>query len=278
MAGISPTPLLKVLVNTMSNCLYCGKEFVKKSSTHTFCSSNCRKNYHCEIPSNPTIELTDKICPVCGKSFLSTRFNKKYCSNECSHTAKLERERKRQRKIYVSKPKPKFKKICMICGNEFETHKHNQKYCSNCGYLGVRSKHIKTDPHPKKDTVIKKVCLCCGNEFTPVNKAQKYCSPDCFYKRFKPTYRICKCCGTKFLATSDSQIYCSEYCRLVMREDYTPVIKSPAEKSNLDKLVDEADACGLSYGQYKAQIAMGKTFEELKALHERHLQKRSDIL
>ena len=208
---------------SMANCIYCGKKFVKKSSTHTFCSVKCRLLYAADHVDNLPVK-EEKTCPVCGKIFSSPFRGQIFCSYTCRYKFNLE---------------------------------------------NLRQKHI-------AKPIVKKICKWCGKEFTPVNNAQKYCSRLCLRQRFKPTYRICKCCGTKFLATSDSQIYCSDECKLIMREDDTPVVKSPAEKSNLDKLVDEADACGLSYGNYKAQLAMGKTFEELKVLHD--VQKRSDDL
>lgn len=40
--------------------------------------------------------------------------------------------------------------------------------------------------------------------------------------------------------------------------------KPPKTGKNLDDWIAEAAACGLSYGNYRAALSFGKTFDELK--------------
>ena len=91
----------------------------------------------------------------------------------------------------------------------------------------------------------------------------------------------CKFCGKVFEAINPNQIYCSVDCRyehtLAESKKKTAERKNPAppilrakkkKKRTIDDYIAESEACGLSYGQYKAQLRLGKTFEELKAAYE----------
>ena len=186
------------------------------------------------------IEFDDKFCLICGKKFVSSYGWQKYCSDECSRKAELIRSREYQRQKRIANPKPKPGKICAVCGKKFLPNNNSQKFCSaNCRQIFSENKHKIT--------------------------------------RQGETVKLCLCCGKPFVAKLHTQIFCSKECRKNNRnpcnDDFPKIQKAT---SNLDKVIEMADACGLSYGQYKAQLAMGKTFEELKTIHD--VQKRSDDL
>lgn len=95
----------------------------------------------------------------------------------------------------------------------------------------------------------------------------------------------CAWCGDKFTQKKVNQIYCSHICcRLAYnkrRRDERAAAKAELKKlhrkifgerkkitSTLNQVAREADECGLSYGKYKVQLKMGKTYEELKTEYE----------
>ena len=81
-------------------------------------------------------------------------------------------------------------------------------------------------------------CKLCGKEFEPQTKIQKYCSGKCansYWNKFK-----------RFEALEKIQ----------RREE---------RDRCLNKWINEAAQCGLSYGKYRMMIEhFGKTFEELR--------------
>lgn len=92
-------------------------------------------------------------------------------------------------------------------------------------------------------------------------------------KSTKTHKKKCKFCGDWFETDQPNQIYCSAECRrdydLEKHKKQAPVIViEKNKKKTIDDYIAESEACGLSYGQYKAQRRLGKTFEELKAAYE----------
>lgn len=65
--------------NGKSICVFCGKEFVKKTPS-VYCSPECKRSF-----------LEDTIlkatCKVCGKKFTPTPHLKKFCSETCRELA-----------------------------------------------------------------------------------------------------------------------------------------------------------------------------------------------
>lgn len=59
----------------------------------------------------------------------------------------------------------------------------------------------------------------------------------------------------------------SKFCTKKCENDYNTRFPTgdPNAPKTLDEWVQEAKDCGLDYGNYRAQISLGKTFEELKA-------------
>ena len=81
-------------------------------------------------------------------------------------------------------------------------------------------------------------CKLCGKEFEPQSKIQVYCSPECsnkYWRKFKRLEALEK---------------------IQLRQE---------RERRLNKWIDEAAQCGLSYGNYRMMIEhFGKTFEELR--------------
>jgi len=145
-------------------------------------------------------------------------------------------------------------KTCLFCGKEFETKKRTQKFCSSSCVSLYNWQNI---------SPIIKNCALCGKQFHTKVYHQKYCSSECRQKA-QGYLKTCPVCGKQFKTTGKTKIYCSADCRDSKPE--TVCIKR--EPSPFDIRIKEADACGLSYGYYSAQLRLGKTFEELKAAYE----------
>lgn len=91
--------------------------------------------------------------------------------------------------------------------------------------------------------------------------------------RTKTHKKKCKFCGDVFETDQPNQIYCTAECRSDYelehnKEKAPPIVREKKKKRTIDDYIAESEACGLSYGQYKAQRRLGKTFEELKAAYE----------
>lgn len=181
---------------------------------------------------------------------------------------------------------------CLNCGKPID---NNKFYCSVACRLLYHEKTGTT-----KCPTVKRTCKFCGKEFITKSSNRIYCNLKCrrqaellrprrpSEKRrkriIKPIEKICPNCGKTFATIRYNQVYCDKYCKkefdykanqaLKSEKKTIEPVKKPAKNaeptSNLDTLINEAEACGMSYGQYKAQIKFfGKTFEELKAAYER---------
>lgn len=81
---------------------------------------------------------------------------------------------------------------------------------------------------------------------------------------------ICKQCGREFQASYIYTKYCSEECRKKAkreqaRKQIAQLNASSAKAKTLTEWCKEAAECNLDYGNYRALIESGKTFDELKA-------------
>ena len=227
----------------IGTCLFCGKTFEKTSPT-SFCSRSCANTYRAQHRKPSRKIPRYGYCPVCGKKF-SQPFKgiRIYCSPEC----RIKSYAKKKRSVLMIKN-------CLFCGKEFEAKKRTQKLCSS-SCVGLYN-------WQNMSPVIK-TCLSCGKEFETKNPQKKYCSPECRTKA-QGYYKICPVCGKQFKTNSKNRIFCSTVCR-----DAKPETRcTKREPSPFDIRIKEADACGLSYGYYSAQLRLGKTFEELKAAYE----------
>lgn len=90
----------------------------------------------------------------------------------------------------------------------------------------------------------RKACEWCYNEFEAKDNREKYCSASC---RKKAAAEYVKQCQARQKAKTLTD-------KMVARKSKT-----------LAEWVKEANECNLDYGTYRALIASGKTFAELRA-------------
>lgn len=136
---------------------------------------------------------------------------------------------------------------CPFCGKEFVPNTPRQKFCSVkcCNNNSARFGRFEK----KRDAT----CRICGKQFTPKIATEFFCSPECrkeATRRREKKYRVQKCAQQRAKTVVDK------------------AVKRPIK--TLDDWCREAAACGLDYGNYRALIAQGKTFEQIKA--ENHQQ------
>ena len=131
-------------------------------------------------------------------------------------------------------------------------------------------------------------CINCGKKFVAKTnlETRKFCSTVCRHsfayktkqsaqKPPKPIYKKkCLFCDKTFWTTVEQKKYCCIKCRTKANAEKAKHTgqnsKSKIETGKtLEDYAREADECGLSYGKYKAQLRLGKTFEELKAEYDR---------
>ena len=109
-------------------------------------------------------------------------------------------------------------------------------------------------------------CVICHKLFTTTSATAKYCSRECRLTARNPNWsggqsrwghsydHICKWCGKPYTSGSPHGDYCSTPCREKARKAMTP--KGERIKP-INEIVKEADALGLSYGQYVAKFGGG---------------------
>ena len=282
----------------LKKCEHCGKEFKTASSTRKYCSKACRlADYEAK---RHALNFAIRKCEMCGKKFHPIRYNQKYCSVECrrgegeplspkkcEHCGKefeplagnqkycncecaYEAKQARARKWYAARHKL-IKKKCEHCGKEFKTTNSTQKYCSEaCQRTHSRyayrkrvyekaaefAAQIKANPEPiqvkpKEEVKEKKPRV-------PLNLGFNFKVPHGQVKR------KCRACGAEFLAdVSGDRHYCSLEC---FRSQQPGANRKP---TRFEVVARQADECGLSYGMYRAQLSLGKTYEELKAAYDK---------
>ena len=110
-----------------------------------------------------------------------------------------------------------------------------------------------------------KTCAVCGQPFSTIYSQQKYCSETCYQQAKRTTtrkvleQRTCLTCGYVFYATATSD---KKFCCTTCKSHYNPDGK---KKKTLTEWTQEAMACKMSYGKYRAAVEyFGKTFEELR--------------
>lgn len=105
-------------------------------------------------------------------------------------------------------------------------------------------------------------CVICGAEFQTTSASSKYCSRECRMRARKPNWtaqsrwghsydHICKWCGKPYVSGSPNGDYCTPSCKVKAYKAVHPKENKPKQKS-LAEIVAEADAMGMSYGQYVA--------------------------
>lgn len=175
-------------------------------------------------------------CEHCGIEFTSDNKLRKYCSVKCRRAA--ERDRKQN--------STENRTTCLICGKSFVRRIGIERYCS----AECRDEMHRRWQRENRKPVIKQ-CAACGKDFTPRNNKQKYCSPDCYNATHKKQAYDYKILQRQTSAQNRAQAVVDKQ------------VKRPTK--TLDDWCREAAACGLDYGNYRALVAQGLTFEQIKA-------------
>ena len=135
----------KVLDYPIAKCKNCSKDYPKKRVDQSFCSTDCRLEWHTKKNrGNGKSSLPLKECVICGTSFPPTRPWSDKCSDEC-------RAESRRRKLKGSReltPTPSFKntkRVCEYCGNEYTPKAANQRFCiHSCKIKAMNDRKVKT--------------------------------------------------------------------------------------------------------------------------------------
>lgn len=163
---------------------------------------------------------------------------------------------------------------CPQCHKIFWTKYSYKKFCSTqcCSrYAYEHNKWQRSINWPKT-----RKCEFCGKEFSVKVANHKFCSEKCctdyHHGKKSPQEKIpkrkCLNCGKEFFSFSEKQKYCCDKCG----KEYRKKLEQPKEKKKtLDEWAREARECNLDYGNYRALIEMGKTYEELKATADNRL-------
>ena len=220
-------------------CQRCGREFTARAGTK-YCP-DCRpsvkrqwqREYHRQKKSAVQSQTLIKKCERCGTEFEKLATNVKYCP-KCRPIVSAEQSREyKARKRAARQP---IRKNCERCGRPFETFEDSRRrFCFECYRirqieLGARLQaRLKSKP---------RVCVKCGREFTGMAH-QKFCD-DCLAEQKRETQRR-------------------------IQERYDAQRPKPKTGKSLEDWAREADDCNLDYGTYRALIAAGRTFEQLKA-------------
>ena len=173
--------------------------------------------------------------------------------------------------------------ICKRCGNETPRTGKRQKYCLDCAYqMIIERQNTRRHQHTKGMTGTKTiVCEMCGDEVTVNIRAgrAKYCSHCAALaygeakKRQKKSrveaHGICVVCGKEFnyVSIGGYERRCCSDCRTRGKLKDRGIIKKPLIKkdsqekqpkrvSTIADVMQAARRAGMSYGQYKAMMAM----------------------
>ena len=185
--------------------------------------------------------------------------------------------------------------ICEYCGEQFNKRR-GTRFCSkSCHdkwtfrFNPYRRKQIKDSynrHHPKWIPLILS-CAICGKPFSQKTFNQKCCSPACsaasrrldskrFYRlhyfpyKKPPLSKTCEFCGNSFKPRHYNSRFCSRVCCLAWRRHESPPDKPPiSNQPSLSDLVKQATLCNLDYGNYRALLNTGLTFEQILAQADR---------
>ena len=157
---------------------------------------------------------------------------------------------------------------CPQCHKIFWTKYSYKKFCSTkcCSRYAYEHNHWQRSINWPKT----RKCAICGEEFAVKTYNQKYCSDKCrrLAEGKEDKTRKCLNCGKEFFSFSAQRKFCCKECG----NEYRKKLKQPKVKTKtLDDWIREANECNLDYGNYRAMIESGKTYEELKATADNRL-------
>lgn len=108
---------------TKTECVQCGKAFLRRSGNHKYCSNECARK------ANSKKVIRTKNCKECGREFKTDHGKTLYCSPKCSNKYRRKRNTLSKDKrlslngkidysISLKKLYKRDKGICYICGKE----------------------------------------------------------------------------------------------------------------------------------------------------------------
>ena len=222
-----------------------------------------------------------KTCAHCGKEFDTKQVEStyKYCSHECRRNANLQKQRQRRaaergETIAVQPHNP----TCQRCGKELVGRTFAAKYCDECREI-QRRENARRFKETHREHVRE-----LNRKYREQKRQERPPKPNKPPPNFAPTpkirQRVCSSCGVEFAAMGDAKICpaCKHGRWLVQqkREKAKQLAQREFDKATgkpvktLDDWAREADECNLDYGTYRALIAAGRTFAELKAQADAH--------
>lgn len=222
-------------------------------------------------------------CQRCGREF-TARAGTKYCP-DCRPSVKRQWQREYYRQKKSAVQSHTLIKKCENCGAEFEAHGHAARYCPDCRKIKTReqSRECKARARAARQP-IRKNCERCGRPFEVFEDSRRRFCFECsriqqielgakLQARLKSKPRVCVKCGREFTGMAHQKT-CDDCLaeqkretqrRIQERYDKQRQVTNPKTGKTLDDWAREADDCNLDYGTYRALIAAGRTFEQLKA-------------
>ena len=182
-------------------------------------------------------------------------------------------------------------KKCEVCGVEFEARAHNTKFCPQCRDEAHREINRRwKQAHPEHAREAQRRWRQSHGEkkreydrrYRQTHRQTRPPKPSSppFSQKSNPNVRTCKKCGEQFAAVGNAK-HCPQCLQTQHQQDLLKARERAAKRRQLiKKKVDESQGkptktladwareaadCNLDYGTYRALIASGKTFEQLKA-------------
>ena len=187
------------------------------------------------------------ICANCGNETVATGPRTKYCPL-CAYKIRLEKQNER-RSWRRADPAHTRKITCEICGNEFETNSKaaRAKYCPECSARAFKisaKKHREKEKKWLLEETRQITCERCGVVLEDQNNSRrKYCN-DC-------------AAAVKREQTYESAQRKKE---MLLEERRSPfkgcISKETHRVSQIEEIQKAAQEAGMSYGKYKAMLAM----------------------
>lgn len=173
-------------------------------------------------------ELIEKECEICGKYFTTTSKLRKYCDeckdNQTRLKERLEKNIRRNRKMYYEEPKPK-EYTCDICGKTFKTLPRFLFRINKDNSYDGKDHVFCSKLHEDAYIRMHSNCLNCGKSldgnlfFKPGAAYSQFCSPKCKaehkYKTAKENGELKTCvhCGKEYIS-KDNKYFCSKECHM----------------------------------------------------------------
>lgn len=206
------------------NCKYCGKPLTRRQiqAGSKCCSRTCGQRYTASLKTAPPVPEVN--CEICGKPLTEKQIKNgcKCCSSRCGG---LNGAKKRQKPVLDIK--------CKNCGKPLTRTQisHGGKFCSH----KCATEMARESQHEAEQRLYTKKCAACGKEFTSVGFRIKYCSDEC------------REVGKERSTAKTREQYQKQKAAAEMKK---------TDKHRLERDLAQANAHGMSYGQWKAQQYM----------------------